>query len=172
MDGKYTEEEISMILDTYMYLGYQETSKEPVELKTVIEKLSGVPEYGTGGTYQNEYRILEQAVQNEQIGNLKVCYASGTLGFDQGTKACTFLDEKNDRIFVAYRGTGDGEWPDNGLGMTKEITIQQQRAVDYFDTVARKAQLTENQRVIVTGHSKGGNKSAVCNYGNRVWRSD
>ena len=127
MGRKYTEEEISMILDTYMYLGYQEASKEPVELKEVIGKLSGVPEYGTGGTYQNEYRILEQAVQDEQIGNLKVCYASSTLGFDQGTKACTFLDEKNDRIFVAYRGTGDGEWPDNGLGMTKEITTQQQR---------------------------------------------
>ena len=59
MGRKYTEEEISMILDTYMYLGYQEASKEPVELKEVIGKLSGVPEYGTGGTYQNEYRILE-----------------------------------------------------------------------------------------------------------------
>ena len=69
MGRKYTEEEISMILDTYMYLGYQEASKEPVELKEVIGKLSGVPEYGTGGTYQNEYRILEQAVQDEQIGH-------------------------------------------------------------------------------------------------------
>ena len=29
-----------------MYLGYQEASKEPVELKEVIGKLSGVPEYG------------------------------------------------------------------------------------------------------------------------------
>ena len=46
MGRKYTEEEISMILDTYMYLGYQEASKEPVELKEVIGKLSGVPEYG------------------------------------------------------------------------------------------------------------------------------
>ena len=44
MGRKYTEEEISMILDTYMYLGYQEASKEPVELKEVIGKLSGVPE--------------------------------------------------------------------------------------------------------------------------------
>ena len=39
MGRKYTEEEISMILDTYMYLGYQEASKEPVELKEVIGKL-------------------------------------------------------------------------------------------------------------------------------------
>ena len=37
MGRKYTEEEISMILDTYMYLGYQEASKEPVELKEVRE---------------------------------------------------------------------------------------------------------------------------------------
>lgn len=159
MDGQYTEEEISMLLDTYMYLGYQETSKEPVKLKQVVERLSDVPAYGAGGDYENEYQILKQAVQDEQIGNLKVCYASGSLGFDKGTKACTFLDEENDRIFIAYRGTGDGEWPDNGLGMTQEVTVQQQRAVDYFDTVVRKAQIRESQRVIVTGHSKGGNKA-------------
>lgn len=60
MGRKYTEEEISMILDTYMYLGYQEASKEPVELKEVIGKLSGVPEYGTEVRTRMEYRILEQ----------------------------------------------------------------------------------------------------------------
>ena len=148
-----------MILDTYMYLGYQETSGEPVELRKVIEKLSDVPEYGEGGDYQNEYQILKEAVKDEQVGGLKVCYASRTLGFDAGTKACTFLDEENDRVFVAYRGTGDGEWPDNGLGMTQETTTQQMRAVEYFDTVAQKAELNKSQRVIVTGHSKGGNKA-------------
>ena len=38
--------------------------------------------------------------------------------------ACTFQDTNGD-IYVAYRGTGDGKWADNGDGMTKPSTEMQ-----------------------------------------------
>ena len=62
-------------------------------------------------------------------------------------------------MYVVYRGTGDGEWPDNGLGMTREKTLQQERALTYFETVVEKEGYQEGDHVIVTGHSKGGNKA-------------
>lgn len=60
---------------------------------------------------------------------------------------------------MVYRGTGDGEWPDNGLGMTQSATIQQERALSYFEAAAERLELSAEQRVVITGHSKGGNKA-------------
>ncbi|MDE7287396.1 MAG: DUF2974 domain-containing protein, partial [Lachnospiraceae bacterium] len=56
-------------------------------------------------------------------------------------------------------GTGDGEWPDNGIGMTSAVTIQQKRALSYFEQVVETLNIRDSQRLIVTGHSKGGNKA-------------
>ncbi|MCF0142860.1 MAG: DUF2974 domain-containing protein, partial [Parasporobacterium sp.] len=61
-------------------------------------------------------------------------------------------------VYVVFRGTADGEWLDNGLGLTSEGTPQQLEAVRYFDEVARTLDLETFDRVLATGHSKGGNK--------------
>ncbi len=152
-----TEEEISMILNTFMYLDYKE-AKDGMKIKEILDDLSKMPDCREGGIHYGEYQILSKAAQNTQIAELKIGNQSHLMGCDSGTAACTFQDE-NGSTYVVFRGTGDGEWIDNGIGMTESVTIQQQRALDYFENVMEKQQICPQDRLIVTGHSKGGNKA-------------
>lgn len=147
-----------MILDTFMYLDYKEAI-EGTSLKEIIDELADHPDYGGGGIHYGEYTVLKEAVENEQIGNLTIGCQSTNMGYDMGTWACTFQNTDQSCVYVVYRGTGDGEWPDNGIGMTSEATIQQKRALSYFEQVVETMELSGEERVIITGHSKGGNKA-------------
>ena len=153
-----SEAEISMLLDTFMYLDYRE-AREGTSLKNVIKDLENHEDYGGGGIHYGEYQILSKAVQNEQVGELTIHCQSGNMGYDSGTAACFFVSPDGEKVYVVYRGTGDGEWPDNGLGMTQSATIQQERALSYFEAAAERLELSAEQRVVITGHSKGGNKA-------------
>lgn len=169
-----TEAEISMILDTFMYLDYK-GAKDGATLGSIIQNLEDHPDYGGGGAYFGQYTVLKEAVKYQEISNLVIGNQSINKGYDTGTAACTFYNARNETLYVAYRGTGDGEWPDNGLGLTRAATPQQEQALCYFEEVAaeleEKGSLTlsdENGqkewegrvgRMIVTGHSKGGNKA-------------
>lgn len=147
-----------MVLDTFMYLDYKE-AREGTTLGEIISDLSAHPDYGGGGIHYGEYTVLKEAVENEAIGNLKICCQSFNMGYDTGTVACTFISNDANSVYVVYRGTGDGEWPDNGIGMISKATLQQKKALSYFEEVVEIMELSEEDRVIVTGHSKGGNKS-------------
>lgn len=147
-----------MVLDTFMYLDYKE-AREGTTLKEIVNDLSMHPDYGGGGIHYGEYAVLKEAVENEEVGSLKICCQSFNMGYDAGTAACTFTSDDENSVYVVYRGTGDGEWPDNGIGMTSATTVQQEKALAYFEEVVETMALSEENRVIVTGHSKGGNKS-------------
>jgi len=153
-----SEAEISMVLDTYMYLNYT-GAKDGEALSDILDELKELPDYREGGSHYGEYTILKQAAENAAVGNLVIGCQSSNMGYDKGTAACTFSTPDQSTVYVVYRGTGDGEWPDNGIGMTREDTIQQKRALNYFDQVVETMEIGEDQRLIVTGHSKGGNKS-------------
>lgn len=147
-----------MVLDTFMYMDYRE-AREGTSLKQIVNELSSHPDYGGGGIHCGEYAVLKEAVENESVGSLKIYCQSVNMGYDTGTAACTFQSEDGGSVYVVYRGTGDGEWPDNGLGMTSKATTQQKRALSYFEEVVETLGLGEENRVIITGHSKGGNKA-------------
>lgn len=152
-----TEEEICLVLNTYMYLDYKE-AKDNMTLKDIVAELSTHEDCRPGGSHYGEYQVISKAVRNSEIGSLVIGNQSHQLGFDSGTAACSFSDP-NGTVYVVYRGTGDGEWPDNGLGMTEVSTTQQERAAEYFDAVTKREQITKENRLVVTGHSKGGNKA-------------
>ena len=147
-----------MILDTFMYLDYKE-AREGTSLSQIVEDLANHPDYGGGGIHYGEYTILKEAVCTEEIGSLEISYQSCNMGYDSGTNACCFTTPDEDTVYVVYRGTGDGEWPDNGLGMTQASTHQQEQALSYFEEVVLGMGINEQQRLVVTGHSKGGNKA-------------
>lgn len=147
-----------MVLDTFMYLDYRDAA-DGLTLREIIDNLSAVRDYGAGGAHYGEYTVLREAVKNEEIGNLKICCQSANMGYDFGTAACTFQSGDGSGYYIVYRGTGDGEWPDNGIGMTEAATIQQNRALSYFEEVVETLDIGKENRVIVTGHSKGGNKA-------------
>ncbi len=153
-----SEAEISMVLDTYMYMNNSGVD-EGEALEQVIKSLEGHPDYAEGGVFHVEYTILSEAVENPEIGALQIHCQSQQMGYDTGTAACTFLDPSGDSVYVAYRGTGDGEWPDNGIALTCTSSIQQKQALLYFDEAMEQLDIGGSQRVIVTGHSKGGNKA-------------
>lgn len=65
-----------------------------------------------------------------------------------------------DSTIIAYKGTGgDIEWIDNGEGAYSDTTdtVQQQKALDYYERM--KQLYGADQKIYVTGHSKGGNKA-------------
>jgi hypothetical protein len=62
-------------------------------------------------------------------------------------------------VYVAYRGTGDGRWYDNGDAFAKEYSPYQQDAAEYFDSVMERLNVSDQANVYVTGHSKGGNQA-------------
>lgn len=155
---KISEAEISMVLDTFMYMDYKEAT-EKSSLSRIVEELADHPDYGQGGIHYGEYTVLKEAVQAEEIGSLQISHQSINMGYDSGTAACVFSTPDEKSIYVVYRGTGDGEWLDNGLGMTEVSTIQQEKALAYFEEVTKDLQIDPAQRLVVTGHSKGGNKA-------------
>ena len=147
-----------MVLDTFMYLDYSE-AREGASLDEIVSSLRNHPDYGGGGIHYGEYRILQEAVKNEEVGNLRIGCQSFHMGYDRGTAACIFHSPDKKSIYVVYRGTGDGEWLDNGIGMTSAVTIQQKKALSYFEEAMEALEPGSGCRVIVTGHSKGGNKA-------------
>lgn len=153
-----TDEEISMVLNTYMYMDYREAD-DGMTVNEILEKLSFSEDCKPGGLHYGEYTILKETAENREIGELVIGNQSHLLSFDEGTNACTFKTGDGSSIYVVYRGTSDGEWPDNGMGMTETSTLQQERALDYFETVIKREHISEEQRLIITGHSKGGNKA-------------
>ncbi len=54
---KISEAEISMVLDTFMYLDYRE-AKDGLALRDIIDNLETVPDYGGGGAHYGEYTVL------------------------------------------------------------------------------------------------------------------
>ncbi len=101
---------------------------------------------------------------------------------DNGMTACIFTTPSKE-IFPTFRGTGSGEWIDNGEGLsgipeantyfqykdgkiTKRHIIkrdfasdQQAEALNWFNRLADKHKWNENTKIILCGHSKGGNKA-------------
>lgn len=153
-----SEAEICMVLDTFMYLDYRD-AQEGTSLKNILKDLEKHPDYGGGGIHCGEYTILQKAAENDAVGNLVIGCQSREMGYDSGTAACTFSSPDEETVYVVYRGTGDGEWLDNGVGMTESVTPQQQEALDYFEAALDRMEIGKEQRLIVTGHSKGGNKA-------------
>lgn len=70
-----------------------------------------------------------------------------------------------DNLLVLYKGTGGSmEWRDNGNGASAGMTDTKQQldAVEYFDKMKERFGVDGQghpRKVVVTGHSKGGNKA-------------
>ena len=156
MDERVSEAETAMVLNTYMYTDY-EFAEDGMSLDTIVKEM---PQHiDVNGVYHPQYAILKEAVQNPEIGNLRISHDPQSMGFNEGTNAAVFTSPDNGRMYVVYRGTSDGEWMDNGKGLSLDETAQQKQAVDYFDAVMGSMAVGSVSRIVVTGHSKGANKA-------------
>ena len=162
--GTRSQAEICALLNEFLYLGYVDASDGDT-VREILEKIKRNPDLYEKQFQSDEFDILEANL--DTIGDYQIdCQSWNNSQFD-GTYACTFKDPDSGKIYVTYRGTGDGEWPDNGLGMTQVSTTQQEKAAEYFDYVAEHIGLNESDHVIITGHSKGGNKAQYVTINSR-----
>ena len=134
----------------------------------------------------NQLSILRNAVDSNEA------LASATIGNQinkpGGLSACTFT-RADGGISVVFRGSGAGEWIDNGEGLSgipeentyntykngelvDSVTVaedyatdQQVEALNWFNQIASENGWDESTNITISGHSKGGNKAqfiTVC----------
>lgn len=139
----------------YQYLGYR-GAQEGESLREILYKISKDSYY----SQKDSYKILADAIKRyPDLGDAVIKGQSwNEKKYNSETNACIF-EMKSGDIYVAYQGTEDGGWIDNGQGMTQQSTMQQREASRYFDDMAEKYGWTEEDYIVITGHSKGGNKA-------------
>lgn len=82
------------------------------------------------------------------------------VDIDEMNGAVTSYNPTTNTYTVSFCGTrnGYGEWTDNGIGLSEADSQAQRNAAEYFDLVSSKF-VKDGAKVVVTGHSKGGNKA-------------
>lgn len=128
----------------------------------------------------DQLKVLENAVKkNPSLG--KAIIGNQTIN-KRGLNACTFT-KTDGSVSVVFRGTGSGEWIDNGEGLSgipeentyntyidgklsdstviqnDYATDQQVEALNWFNEIASKNGWNKDTNITVSGHSKGGNKA-------------
>ena len=159
------EVDTSMLLDTLMYsdaLGNTNYNGHTVEyiVKDLMKR--NLSEEAKSAV-ENLNTYLETH-SDSGVGALILHSSSDQLGGDyKGAKGAAFYstDETGavKDMYVAFRGTGEGRWYDNGDAFDKKYSEYQQDAAQYFDYVMghEDLKITSESNVITTGHSKGGN---------------
>ncbi|MBQ2963364.1 MAG: DUF2974 domain-containing protein [Clostridia bacterium] len=164
-DNTVSEINKAAVLDWYAYDDDQLEEYESKE--NIIDVLDCSKKHGRA---LGENEALREAIEKNGLSDFKLIKQSSTTvrSVDASGNykmneviAYAFRDEKTGDIYIIYRGTGDGKWVDNGEGLVKAETVMQRRAAEFYDDVIRAEGLDkenpDNRRVIVSGHSKGGN---------------
>lgn len=163
------------IYNLYTYLVKYRTPIKGQKFGNIIEGISNA-DIPNGDRYK--LRILKNAVNNTEISTSRL--VSYTISRD-GLTACVFVSHDG-KISVIFKGTGEGEWIDNGEGLSgicEENTYisydqispitniydcdyasdQQAEALNWFLKTVSESGLNKYNEIIVSGHSKGGNKA-------------
>ncbi len=166
--------DISMALDTLMYsdalvkMNNGKNEYVGMNLKEIVNDMYTGLKYLPSDESRAAVIAVKQYLDSPNgadAGSLIMHSCSDQPGYSgsDGAKGAAFYHEGPDGkatdIYVAYRGTGDGRWYDNGDAFDKKYSSYQQDAAEYFDSIMSDLEVTESQNVIVTGHSKGGNEA-------------
>lgn len=161
--GRQADEEA--ILDLFTYLDQQDSSYNGKPLSEVMvdieEKFNNSP-----GDIEMINIIQTAITNNPDLGKMEIVSQSSIDGNIDMTilNAVTFRDPSTGDMIVSYRGTGDGKWVDNGIGLATEQSQMQGAAIEYFDHVVEKFDLADGGKtgiLDVSGHSKGGNEAQI-----------
>lgn len=103
--------------------------------------------------------IQDYLKNNSQAGSYQVLDVTGSEGIGNKILVGGVRPDGTSSYYVGFQGTQEKEWLDNGEGMAQISTTQQRDAAQYFDSMVEKFHITESDNLVVTGHSKGGNKA-------------
>jgi len=149
--GSYSDEQKASYDAVFQYV----YGKKP-ELKTVTDSDGIQSSRVINATYEdNSHPDVGSLVYHSHSANGRGV-KDGAIG---GAFYSTDSSGNPKDIYVAYRGTGDGRWYDNGDAFAKKYSPYQQDAAEYFDFVMEDLGVTDANNVYVTGHSKGGNQA-------------
>lgn len=174
------------IYNLYIYLSYKVTPAENETLLSIVDNLAAHLESHPDEWEDDErncLQIMRNAVLSDSL--LATSRIRNLTRSKNGMNACVFVDEKG-AVSVIFRGTADGEWVDNGDGLSGAprsntyesydkngmvayeqvlredyATRQQAEAINWFSQVAAVNGWNEKTDITVSGHSKGGNKAQV-----------
>lgn len=160
------EAEIALI-NNLIYLNYKWNKRNPLqeqvrELLASPHKLMVVLRNHPAGMKEEEWISILKAIKDREcFDSIYVRKQSWKMGYDrQGLNAACFIAKENKEALFVFRGTGAGEWLDNGKAFSQVSSPQQQEALAYFEKVVEHMGLEEAGYTIdVSGHSKGGNKA-------------
>lgn len=173
------------IYNIYIYLIQKTTPTEDETLQSIVLGLETDLKNRKPDKWNNRdiarLKILTNAVySNETLANSRI----GNITYSKsGLTACSFTKPNGD-VSVIFRGTGSGEWLDNGEGLSgipqKNVyitygkggraiyhktvtndyaTTQQVEALNWFRRISSKSGWNKLTNITVSGHSKGGNKA-------------
>ena len=172
------------IYNLYLYLAHKALPDENGSLQAITEKLEKASRNNAYDWDNKDLRRLN-LLKNALTSNPALAHSKiGSLTYSKdGLTACIFT-KPDGAISVVFKGTGDGEWIDNGEGLsgipeenvytsfshfgnvTKSISVkkdyatdQQVEALNWFNKVASKEKWNTDTKITVSGHSKGGNKA-------------
>ncbi len=98
--------------------------------------------------------IIETLQKNPELKNLEVVKSEATVDGTANLNIC-YKNPVTGQGIITYKGTsGYEEWCDNTSGLTQRDTDLQQDALRFYNECAQQF-----DNMIVTGHSKGGNKA-------------
>ena len=151
-----TYEEL-ILLDNLIYLEWD--AKEDEKLIDIVNDLLNYEQFdnlmdAVGNcvvriSTEEWINILKQIKNKSNLKNLRI---RNVESYKSGMKSACFVDDEYNAT-VVFRGTATpNEWKDNGQGAYKYETIEQIDALNYINSL-------EFDNIIVTGHSKGGNKA-------------
>lgn len=169
------------IFNIYLYLAHKAIPVKQQSLQSIVQVMNSEEKLNWTGRQLYRLQILKNAVaNNEFLANSKI---NDFTHSPAGMTACSFT-KPDGCVSVVFRGTGTGEWLDNGEGLSgipeentyityanggeiafRKIrqndyaTDQQVEALNWFRFIAAKNYWDKKTEITVSGHSKGGNKA-------------
>ena len=115
----------------------------------------------TVDAFAQMYEVAMKIVaENSEVSNTILKSPSWIEEYDRNDCHNGAVFEDEDGVYyVVFEGTIDAEWLDNGEALAGKESEQQENAVEYFNMVAQDLGWTTDDTIIVSGHSKGGNKA-------------
>ena len=154
--GVTNEARISIILNTFMYIDKCSVSENKQTLGSIVKQMSydGLEDFQKSALW-----IMKETVnRNTDAADLElITFSENMDGKFKGAYAAAFKKSDGSELYVVYRGTGSGRWYDNGDGLANISSDYQRIAVWYFNDVIERFGGNIPAKLVVTGHSKGGN---------------
>lgn len=105
--------------------------------------------------------VMRRLAETNRYGDLRLCYYQNSVNLEEESQFCALCIELPDHSFsyISFRGTDNSliGWKEN-FRMSYQIVPAQRKAVDYLNYVAHKLE----GRLMVGGHSKGGQSCYLC----------